>query len=299
MESKKKKIKRMVENIILVILIFIFLACLGLIVNRIMTYRTEDRENKKIANEYTFTLKMPVATKDEAGEEDVAEQVYDASYDTQGVDWDSLYAINPDYVGWIRMANGVNYPIVKGAETNEYLHKNFYGEHARSGSIMMNANNKADYSDPNTIIYGHNMADGSMFSMNRKYMDEAYANENPYFFIHIKGGYFTYRIIAAKRDKDGCEGYSLAIDSEEGLRKFNDFYNNRAYYKHEEICSGERYVTLSCCNGRSGTIYRLLLLGKMECFTSYNGTRISPEEYFRTKPISENYNPYVNDYFGG
>ena len=84
------------------------------------------------------------------------------------VDWEALLAQNPDTVGWIYIPGTViNYPIVQGSNDERYLTEDFLGGRgaiATFGTIFMSAANSRDFSDPNNIIYGHHMNDGSMFA---------------------------------------------------------------------------------------------------------------------------------------
>lgn len=83
------------------------------------------------------------------------------------VDWDALLAVNPDTVGWIYIPGTVvNYPIVQTDNNETYLKTDFQGEtnwFVSFGSIFLDASNAADFSDQNSIIYGHNMNDGAIF----------------------------------------------------------------------------------------------------------------------------------------
>lgn len=84
------------------------------------------------------------------------------------VDWDALLAANPDTVGWIYIpGTTVNYPIVQGDDDAYYLTHDFNGSEgwiATFGAIFLSADNSADFSDANNIIYGHHLNDGSMFA---------------------------------------------------------------------------------------------------------------------------------------
>lgn len=97
-----------------------------------------------------------------------------------GVNFLSLEAINPDVVGWIA-AEGteIDYPVVRGKDNDFYLRHLFMGEQNKLGSIFMDYRNHSDFSNKNTIIYGHNMKDGSMFSSLIKYKDQHYYDKFP------------------------------------------------------------------------------------------------------------------------
>jgi len=301
MKKKKSKARRRTENIILFILIFIAVVCFGIVLYKLGTYYKEDHENKDIAAKYSFRLDVPDKPIEVPDDDDIKNEPVqteetdtdDGSYDDVGIDYESLLGQNGDYAGWIRMANGVNYPIVRGKTTTEYLHLNFYKKYAYSGTIIMESANRLDYSDPNTILYGHNMADGSMFAMNHKYKAEEYAKDNPYFFIHIKGGYFTYKVIACMVTKDGSKGYSMGLENKDYFEDYKGFVQENSLYMTEEPQFGDRLVTLSTCTGRVGGTTRLLVIGKLKYFTTYSGIRVSGNYYFNTKPADEIYNPFL------
>lgn len=77
-----------------------------------------------------------------------------------------LKKINPDTTGWISIEGTVvNYPLVWSKTRNYYLHRDFYGKKLSGGAIYMDERNSPDITkNRNTVIYGHNMSDGSMFA---------------------------------------------------------------------------------------------------------------------------------------
>jgi sortase B len=75
---------------------------------------------------------------------------------TNGVDFTSLERINPDVVGWLAVeGTEIDYPVVQGKDNDFYLRHLFTGERNKLGSIFMNYRNHSNFSDKNTIIYGH------------------------------------------------------------------------------------------------------------------------------------------------
>jgi sortase B len=77
-----------------------------------------------------------------------------------------LKKINPDTVGWITIEGTVvNYPMVWSSTEDYYLRRDFYGKKLTSGTIFLDERNSPDITqNRNTVIYGHNMSDGSMFA---------------------------------------------------------------------------------------------------------------------------------------
>ena len=79
-----------------------------------------------------------------------------------GIDFDALLAENKDIVGWIYSENTpINYPVVQGRDNDYYLHRMLDGTNNIAGTIFMDSRNDPNLGDYNTIIYGHNMKNGT------------------------------------------------------------------------------------------------------------------------------------------
>lgn len=78
------------------------------------------------------------------------------------INWDKLYEINKDIIGWIKIENtNINYPILKDDENLKYLKHSYNEKYNNNGSIF--TLNVDPFNDENTVIYGHNMKNGTMF----------------------------------------------------------------------------------------------------------------------------------------
>ena len=137
------------------------------------------------------------------------------------VNFDELLAINPDTIGWIRFSpepSIISYPIVQGEDNDEYLHKTFSANENTLGAIFLNAGNQPDFSDRNSIIYGHRMKDGSMFRHLQDYEERAFWESNPYFYIYTPDGReITYHIYSAGQVEDTSDTYLTSFASDEGV----------------------------------------------------------------------------------
>ena len=92
------------------------------------------------------------------------------------IDFDSLTAQYPDIYAWIRIpGTRVDYPIVqRGRDNGYYLNHTIDGKKKTEGSIYTEDYNSKDFGDANTVIYGHNMKNGSMFKTLHKYKDKQF-----------------------------------------------------------------------------------------------------------------------------
>lgn len=121
--------------------------------------------------------------------EEVAEQGF------LQVDFNKLEEINPDVIAWIEIPGlEISYPVVQGRDNDYYLHHLITRENHKSGSIFMDFQNQEDLSDRNTIIYGHNMKDGSMFGTLNQYQSQALYRNYPYFYMYVPGYIYEYQI---------------------------------------------------------------------------------------------------------
>jgi sortase B len=193
------------------------------------------------------------------------------SGDNLVVDYDSLKSQNEDYVGWIHLPTGSSYPIVRGKYTTEYLHRGFDKKYSWSGCIFMNSENSADFSDRNTIIYGHNMRSGSMFGKNHLYSDRKYAESHPYFWIHIRDGYLTCRIFDQLIVRDMSGTYDTEIQTAEEMKTYLEEQKKSSVYWINEsgISDDSRVVTLSTCAGTGERLDRRAVQGVILNFTPY------------------------------
>lgn len=96
------------------------------------------------------------------------------------IDFDSLRAISGDAVAWI-FAPGttINYVIAQSDDNSYYLRRLLDGTGAVCGTIFADYRCSSDFTDWNTIIYGHKMDNGTMFASLANYLNQAYYEEHP------------------------------------------------------------------------------------------------------------------------
>lgn len=67
-------------------------------------------------------------------------------------------------VAWLTVdGTSIDYPIMQGVTNEEYLNKDPEGKYSLAGSLFLDSRNKADFTDPYSLIYGHHMAQKKMF----------------------------------------------------------------------------------------------------------------------------------------
>lgn len=171
----------------------------------------------------------------------------DNSADFQ-INWDSLYSQNPDIVGWIRMDPSINYPVVQTKNNSFYLKHGFGKSYNINGCIFMHKDNKSDWSDLNTIVYGHNMLNGSMFGNNKLYKSKSYTQEHPYFYIYTPENKMTYTIFDVMTVNDATTPYTITMNTKEDFQSYIDTMKKLSAYQMEvPVTTQDHIVTLSTC----------------------------------------------------
>ena len=93
-----------------------------------------------------------------------------------------LRDLYPDVNAWLEIFDtNIDYPVVQGEDNEEYVSKNIAGEDARSGAIFLDYRNSRIYTDSYSLLYGHHVIDGMMFS------DVVNFGDNSYFNSHLWG----------------------------------------------------------------------------------------------------------------
>ena len=172
------------------------------------------------------------------------------------INWDELHSQNQDIYAWIYVpGTNIDYPILQHPEERSYyLNHNIDGSEGYPGCIYTQNLNSKDWTDPNTVIYGHNMNDGSMFHDLHLFEDAVFFDETQYLYIYTPEGDYVYEIFAAypfaNVDLLMCFDYSTP---EALLVYFDGIWTNRSMTSHFRdsivLYGDSRIITMSTCIG--------------------------------------------------
>ena len=180
------------------------------------------------------------------------------------IDWDKLSNINTDIIGWIKINDtNIDYPILKDTDNLRYLKHSFGGKYNNNGSIFTLNNNP--FQDYETVLYGHNMKSGIMFSELGKYMNKEFFDKHSSFEIYTKNQNYKATVFSC---------YSIGINKEENNIKLLDFEEQVEYYKKaskysvDNVSEIKKIVKLSTCsylnNHTTPTDQRYYIVAKLE-----------------------------------
>ena len=115
------------------------------------------------------------------------------------IDFASLRVENPDIYAWIYIPDtNVNYPVLQNpTDDSFYLKHDKDGNYSEAGAIYSQLANKTDFSDPVTVLYGHNMNSGGMFATLHYFENKDFFDSHQDMYIYTDGHILTYRVISA------------------------------------------------------------------------------------------------------
>ena len=181
------------------------------------------------------------------------------------VDFDKLKSVNEDVVGWIYVdaLPDISYPIVKGKDNQTYLHQTYEKNYNFAGTIFVDYENSGDFSDCNTLVYGHNMKNGSMFGHLKKFReDDRLYKQDKYFWILTPERNYRYEIISAYTTGVNSDTYTLFKGPGEEFEKYLETIKGYSEIQTDDtdLTIKDRIVTLSTCTGNEST--RFVVQGK-------------------------------------
>lgn len=243
-KTKKTKAKRVVLTILMIVCILIMAVSAYICIRKITGDMKSEDDYKDLRDEITEVTPEEEAPLD--------------------IDWDELKKTNPDIVAWIYIGcNDTSYPVLY-KDNEYYLHRAVDGSWTDAGCIFMEEDNNPDLSDPNTIIYGHNMLNGSMFGTLYKIYGESLWQNDPYFWMLTPHGNYKYKMFSMFSTYPETEVYTIFFTRD---RQFLEWCSKMhmmsgANVGEKEFSSEDCVVTLSTCGSTSAT--RTVVLGYLD-----------------------------------
>lgn len=143
----------------------------------------------------------------------------------------------------------MDYPVVQGKDNDHYLGRLFTGERNKLGSIFLDYRNNSDFSDKNTVIYGHNMKDGSMFSSLTKYKDQSYYDEFPATLLYTPDGDITVEWFAGGTVDGDYESIRFDFKDDRDFESYVQSLRSKSTFVSDTAVTAEdRIVTLCTCS---------------------------------------------------
>ncbi len=230
---------------------------------------SETAEEEAVEEKSQAVSEIP---EEDLGKEGEATEVPDSVFvDMENpIDFAALKGINPELYAWLRIDDTqINYPIAqRPGDDGFYLHHDMYGDAVFAGCLYTESVNSTDWTDPLTIVYGHNMRNQTMFYDLHKFNDQAFFDSHPYFYIYTKDSVRVYEIYAAFTYDDRRTLEYFDLNNPEVFQQYIDGvksgtldgYHGGHTRADVPVDSNSRIVTLQTCVGSGGEL-RFLVQG--------------------------------------
>lgn len=181
-----------------------------------------------------------------------------------------LYTYNPDTVGWLTVKNGgdiafLDYPVVQSYDNNFYLRRSFFGGYAHGGTVFLHYRCDPVDLSKNTVIFGHNLKDQSLFAQLLKYNSPSFydsASIIEYSTLYKK---YQYKIFAAFYTTTRFDYIRASYpDDKLFLAVVNQALARSVIKTNVDVDAGDSIITLSTCayvDGVDGA--RFVVMGRL------------------------------------
>lgn len=170
------------------------------------------------------------------------------------VTFDELRAVNSEVFSWLTVyGTNINYPVVQGGDNMKYVNTDVYGNYSLSGAIFLDSGNSKDYSDFNSIFYGHHMEKQAMFGELDRFSDESFFDSHLYGSLFYDGKDHGLEIFTFfHTDAYDSDTFTPAILGEEPQREFLQKLMDKAIHKRDiGVSINDRIVLLTTCSSES------------------------------------------------
>lgn len=238
--------KNTIRKILLVVCVCVFLYSAFSLGKIFYDYYMIEKETAELVSKYVDT--------DTGVQEDKQDPL------NRVIDFTELQKVNEDIIGWLYIPDTkIDEPIVKGENNDTYLYTDVYLKSNKAGSLFIDEINDQDFQDDNTIIYGHNMKNGSRFHDLRYFVEKDYFLEHRLIYIYLPDGSIqVYQGAASAVIEATSELYQKGIDYQEYMKKVKSVSSVYEDVSDEPV----NMIMLSTCY--TGTDNRYVLYGQFK-----------------------------------
>ena len=235
--------KKIIRRILLVVCICVFLFSAFQLGKIFYNYYTIEKESTELITKYV-----------EEPQEDDNDPL------KRVINFEELQNINSDVIGWLYIPDTkIDEPILKGENNDTYLRTDLYMKANTAGNLFIDEINSRDFSDDNTIIYGHNMKNGSRFHDLRYFVEKEYFNEHQDIYIYLPDGSINvYQGVASAVIDSRSDLYQKGIDYQKYMNQVKSEASVYQNVSEKQV----NMIMLSTCY--TGTENRYVVYGQLK-----------------------------------
>lgn len=180
-------------------------------------------------------------------------EIYKPTVENEGKTFQELQAMNPEVFSWLTVyGTNIDYPVTQGGDNMKYVNTNAEGSYSLSGSIFLDYENSRDFSDFNSILFGHHMEKQAMFGEIGLFSDKDYFNARLYGSLYYNGTDHGLEFFAfLHTDAYDASVFAAGVSGEARQAYLNGLLDKATFTRDIGVTVKDRIVLLSTCSAES------------------------------------------------
>jgi len=179
--------------------------------------------------------------------------IYKPTIEDEGKSFKELQAINAEVFAWLTVyGTNIDYPVTQGPDNMKYVSTNAEGLYSLSGAIFLDSHNSKDFSDFNSILYGHHMEKKKMFGEIGNFSDKDIFDANRYgnlYFDEKDHGLEFFAFVHT--DAYNSAVFTANVEATQSQAYLDNLLANAMYTRDIGVTADDRIILLSTCSSNS------------------------------------------------
>lgn len=173
-------------------------------------------------------------------------EIYKPCTEEEGKSFGELQALNPEVFSWLTVyGTHMDYPVAQGKDNQKYVNTDALGEYSLSGAIFLDSKNSRDYSDFNSILYGHHMEKKAMFGELGAFSKKQFFDSHPYGNLYYGGKDHGLEFFAfLHTDAYDWDTFSPNIQGESEQQAYLEMVLQKAMHTRSIGLTGKEHIVL-------------------------------------------------------
>ncbi len=269
MREKREKRFSTLQTVLFCVFGLVFLIGLALFGASVLSARKSADANRRLQAQLYDSVPAHFAPDPAAAEAETASDETVEALPKASMDFTGLKQINSDAVAWLYAeGTSIDYPVLQTTDNDYYLTHLYNRERNEYGSLFVDYRNQGDFSDRNTVIYGHHMRNGTMFGSLEGYRSQDFYEAAPMMQLYTPEGDYRIELICGTEESGDEEFVAFNFGSDSDFLAYVDgFRQHSTFLSDVELKPGDRIVSLCTCTYTFENA-RYVLIGKLVPLTS-------------------------------
>ncbi|MCQ2452030.1 MAG: class B sortase [Oscillospiraceae bacterium] len=248
--------KKKIRMLLLIFFFLVFTASAGLLTRELVTRRLSANYLSALQTDYQPLIRKPEVLLASVVDAIRPEQEGNSMREPELTDLSNpeireLVEQYPDAVGWLTLEGAdISHPFAIGEDNGTYIRSALDGSYVRSGTLFLDFRNKRDMTDHLTVLFGHNMNDGTMFSNLNRYLEADYLADRGDVYVSLPDTTLHYRVWAAMIADAVSDPVFTQVGEPADMDGLLSYISSHAVALNSSVSvdSESRLLVLSTCN---------------------------------------------------